>query len=242
MKTVWITGASGGLGEALALKYAKEGWRVIASARSEDALQALAQQHAGIKPCALDVTAKQGLQARLKEYTDQVDIVIANAGTAEYVDIDAFDSTLFERQFELNVLGVIRTIEAALPMMPSGSQIAIVSSLATELPFTRAQAYGGSKAALDYIAKSLRTDLLSKQIDINLIKPGFIKTPLTDKNDFDMPFLITSKDAASRVYKAILKNKAEFRFPKRMSVLLRVLSCLPDRLLSQKLASQGGVK
>ena len=105
-----------------------------------------------------------------------------------------------------------------------------VSSSATILPFPRSEAYGASKAGMDYLAKSLRLDLAANDISVTLVHPGFIKTPLTDKNDFSMPFLLTSEEAAQRIVKGIKGQKNYIHFPKRLTLLLKLFSLLPSSL------------
>jgi short-subunit dehydrogenase len=106
-------------------------------------------------------------------------------------------------------------------------QLAIVSSMAHFFPFTRSEAYGASKAAVSYFVDSLRVDLAQSGISISLIEPGFVDTPLTQKNDFAMPFLVPVTQAASRIYTGLAKGNSRIRFPRRLSLLLKLLSLLP---------------
>lgn len=232
-KAVWITGASSGLGAELAKQYADLGWRVIASARRLSELEQLCVYNKNIQAVAHDVTSDNAdsLRAALAA-TRSLDLVIANAGTCEYLDRNNFDSGVFSRTMELNVNGVARTLELALPLLSEtpSSQFAIVSSLATMMAFPRAAAYGASKAALNYMAKSLRDELVLNDIDVCLIQPGFVRTPLTDLNEFPMPFILEVDDAAQRIVKGLANRKPRIAFPARLIFAVRMLSLLPDAL------------
>ena len=127
----------------------------------------------------------------------------------------------------MNFFGVVYSVEALLPKMKKGGQIAIVGSQARLLPFTRSEAYGSSKAAVDYFSKSLSVDLSERDITVHSIDPGFVKTPLTDKNDFSMPFLVTVEEASEAIIKSLLKGKLFISFPKSLSWILSVCSLLP---------------
>lgn len=245
MQTVWITGASKGIGAAVARYFSEQGWRVIATARNLAELQSIAPNQSNVLPLPADVCDREKpddwLQAWCASHgITQLDAVVINAGTAEYIDVPDIDIDKFRRVFDLNVMGAMQTTRWAMPLMQPGSRLVFVSSMATLLPFTRAEAYASSKAALDYIAASLQTDLLEQGIGITVIKPGFIKTPLTDKNDFPMPFIITPEQAAPRIYKAITRKKRVYHFPKRMLGLLTVLRCLPKGIQHRLLADKRG--
>lgn len=246
-----LTGASSGLGHALALELANRGYRVLALARSADKLAMLAAQHANIIPYPLDVTDMQALQ-RFTQVLQQdylqagqqpLDLMVLNAGTCEYVDAQALDLAAFERTFALNVQAVVACTAQLLPLLAPAGQIAIVSSLAHLFPFSRSEAYGASKAAISYFADSLRADLAGTEQRVCLIEPGFVDTPLTQKNDFPMPFLITAADAANRIANALQQKAWRLRFPKRLVLSLQLMRCLPYAMrqrLAAALAQKGG--
>ena len=117
-----------------------------------------------------------------------------------------------------------------LPKVKKGGQVVFVSSSVTILPFQRSEAYGASKAGMDYLANSIRLDLLKHNIDVTLVHPGFVSTPLTDKNDFKMPFLLTTDDAATRMIHGIDKRKKYLHFPKRLTYIMRLFSWLPSSI------------
>lgn len=254
ISSVLITGASSGLGRALALWYARAGWQVFALARSAPALQQLVSDAGGAKlhPLVADLTEPAQLQAaiaQISERTGQLDLAVLNAGSCEYVDAGALDLAAFERTFALNVLAQVRCIQALLPLLRFAGhmslqrppQLALVSSLAWHFPFSRAEAYGASKAALSYLADSLRLDLAADGIAVCLIEPGFVDTPLTRKNDFAMPFLLSADDAAGRIAGALAKGSLRCQFPRRLVWSLRLLNVLPYRIrqrVALKMAGQ----
>lgn len=228
--TILITGASSGIGRETALHYARNGWTVYAVARSADKLAELsAEAPQRIVPVSLDLTDSAALTSWFAKLPAELrfDVVLLNAGNCEYVEATNLDISAFERTFELNVLAVVRAVKAALPRLSDGSTLAIVSSMAHFFPFTRAEAYGASKAAISYFADSLRVDLGETGVKICLIEPGFIDTPLTQKNDFAMPFLMPVAQAAERIYSGIAVGKPRLRFPRRLSLMLKLLSALP---------------
>lgn len=233
-----ITGASSGLGRALALQFARSGWRVVALARSQALLEQLRLEHAGIDILPVDLTDSAQLNAATAELSaryGRLDQVILNAGTCEYVDAEDFNLGSFERTFNLNVLAIVACTKAWLPLLQRSRtpRLAIVSSLAHLFPFGRAEAYGASKAAISYFTDSLRVDLAHTPIRVCLVEPGFVDTPLTQKNDFPMPFLLSSTDAASRIYRALTLGSLRLQFPRRLTWSLKLLNLLPYRLRQQ---------
>lgn len=236
-----ITGASSGLGRELALQYAAQGWQVVAIARSMERLAQLCQQSPLIQSLVVDLTDEHAVAQSavlINAMLPSVDLIILNAGSCEYVEADNFDLGAFERTFAVNFFAVVAAVKFWLPLLKKTgkAQLAIVSSLAWLFPFTKAEAYGASKAALSYFTDSLRVDLTGQGIQVSLIEPGFVDTPLTRKNDFAMPFLLPVADAAKRVRVAIAGGKLRCRFPLRLSVSLQLLNLLPYRL-RQKVAA-----
>jgi short-subunit dehydrogenase len=219
-----ITGATSGIGEELAIKYAKQGDTVIACGRNVEKLAEL-EKHDNIQTCKFDATDLQDIKSSTVGYT-QFDRVILNAGNCEYVD-DArnFDSALFERVIKVNLLAMGYCLEALLPKVNAGGQLVLVSSSVTYLPLPRSEAYGASKAGVSYLAKSLSIDL--DDIDVTLVHPGFVKTPLTNKNDFPMPMAVTAQKAADYIIKGVSSRKKEVHFPYRFTLILKALRILP---------------
>ena len=236
-----ITGASSGLGRALALEYAAQGWKVLAVARNVERLADLvkssvdANSQGQIVPISLDVTDSKAVDTYMQQIAalvPQLDLVLLNAGTCEYVDLPDWPLDAFNRTFALNFHAVAMMVPKLLPLLQQAKapKLAIVSSLAHYFPFTRAEAYGASKAALSYFTDSLRVDLAGSGLQVTLIEPGFIDTPLTQANDFTMPFMLKADDAAKRIANAIAGGALRFRFPKRLVFSLSLLNLLPYNL------------
>jgi NADP-dependent 3-hydroxy acid dehydrogenase YdfG len=230
-RTILITGATSGIGESLLHRYLAYGYQVIACGRNEVKLKQLAHDNANVTPLAFDITdTEQTCKAANKlSEIKHIDILMLNAGDCRYIDnAKAFDGALFASVIATNLQSLGYMLGYFLPKVTAGGQVVFVSSSATILPFPRAEAYGASKAGIDYLAKSLRLDLKAENIAVTLVHPGFIKTPLTDKNDFPMPFLLTSEQAASRIYQGVSARKSYLHFPKRLTLIMKLLALLPD--------------
>lgn len=230
VKKVLITGASSGIGWETACYYAAHGWHVTALARSADKLADLVARYPNhITAVSIDLTDLAALTAWQQNLASscRFDVVILNAGNCEYVDVEQLDLVLFERTFSLNFHAVVACTALLLPHISAPGTLAIVSSMAHFFPFTKSEAYGASKAAVSYFAESLRVDLAKTTVRVCLIEPGFIDTPLTQKNDFAMPFLMPVSEAAKRIFHGINAGKLRLRFPRRLAFLLRLLGALP---------------
>lgn len=232
---VWITGASSGIGEALVLYFAGLGKQVIASARSKTKLQALTEsEHRArihLMPC--DVTNRQELQQTAEAISakfGRVDTVIVNAGNCEYFSVAEPDWDMMRRVMEVNYFGAINTVEAVLPLLrhSSNPHLVAVASMASDVPFPKAQAYGSSKAAVKYFFDSLRIDLNKENIPVTVVQPGFVETPLTDKNDFPMPFLISVDKAAQIIGRGLDRKPLLIRFPRRLAWILGTMKFFPS--------------
>jgi len=236
--TVWITGASTGIGHALAIKYAKAGHTVLASARTADKLEALSRTpdtDNRIIPCPLDVTDQVAIAAFVEQQITKhqlPDLVILNAGYYEPVGIEAFTVEHVERINDVNFLGVVRCLCALLPSFKkrASGHIAITASVAGYAGLPRAAAYGATKAALINMTESLKPELNELGIDITVINPGFVETPMTDKNQFEMPFIVSPEQAAERVYSGLQSRHFEITFPKRFTWLMKLVGILPYSL------------
>ena len=243
--TVWLTGATSGIGLAVLQELIARGHRVIATGRNRERLDELRDSLGdSVIPLAGDVTDPADCE-RFREQLlamAPLDWAILNAGTCESMDVSQFDAELVSRVMNTNVVGTARSVEAVLPALrASGSEtrrplLAIVSSSSWWFPFTRAEAYGASKAALTYFAESLRADLAAEKIDVSVVSPGFVKTPLTDQNDFSMPFLMEAADAARIMVRDLEKHRRHSHFPKRFTCSLKLLACLP-RMIKDRMAA-----
>lgn len=233
-KTVWVTGASSGLGRSLALQLAAKGNLVIASARNQAELNKLAELDANIVPLVCDITDEKAMEAvydQMVEISPLLDQVILNAGNCEYLDFPAPDWAAVRRVMEVNFFGTVNCLKIALPLLRKSSSdrahVVAVASQVTAAPFPRAEAYGASKAAMRYFFDSLRMDLAAEDIDVTVVNPGFVDTPLTRKNDFPMPFLMPVEEAATRIIKNIAARPRTYSFPLRLSALLLLSKLMP---------------
>jgi NAD(P)-dependent dehydrogenase (short-subunit alcohol dehydrogenase family) len=239
---IWITGGSSGIGAAIARLLAEQGNRVIISGRDVDCLQATALMHRNIETLVFDVTDSSNISAAREQFAariDHLDRVILNAGTCEYLDIDSPDWSMPARVMATNYLGAVNTLAACFDLLKRAPQPHIVGigSQAIRAPFPRACAYGASKAALGYFLESLRVDLSAHGIDITHVLPGFVDTPLTRKNDFPMPFILSADAAAQRIVTALAARPREFAFPRRLSAVLWLARRFPrswQRVITNK--------
>ncbi|MDX2124125.1 MAG: SDR family NAD(P)-dependent oxidoreductase [Aeromonas hydrophila] len=237
---VLITGATSGIGFQLALDYRRAGWQVWGCGRDGERLLALGRH--GITPLQFDGRDASAVSEAAASLP-RVDLVILNAGNCEYMDVaEGFDGALFARVIETNLVATGHALAAFLPLLGAGGRLAIVSSSVSWLPLPRAEAYGASKAALDYLADTLRLDLAGKGIWVTLIRPGFVQTPLTAKNDFPMPCLVTVEEASRAIMDGLTAGRHQIHFPRRFIWLLRLLGALPTGLwlrLGRTLVSKG---
>ncbi len=223
---ILVTGATSGIGKQLALDYRAEGHDVWAVGRNAEALAQLGAK--GISTGQVDLTQREESLAYFASL-DAVDLAILNAGICEYVDLPEFDSRLFARVVRANLESIAISIEGILPLLRKGvrPQLVGMGSSAAYLPLPRAEAYGASKAAVAYLMDTLRISLAKDAIDVTLVCPGFVKTPLTDRNDFPMPFRISVSEASKYIRKGIACRKLEIHFPKRFTFVLKVLTLVP---------------
>lgn len=234
-----LTGASSGIGRALALEYARRGARLVLVARRRERLEELAEEvrQAGGE-CALLVAdvAEDGASERAvtlaREQFGGVDIVVMNAGRGGPMFIDNFDTKEVERVMEVNYFSIVRMIGAVLPLMRSEGkgQIVAVSSLAAYRGMPGSAAYNASKAAVTILMESIRTELGGSGIDVTTIAPGFVRSEMTDQNEFAMPFMLETEDAARRIVRAIDARRSIYRFPIPTSLAVRILGLLPNPL------------
>jgi len=238
---VWLTGASSGIGEALVPVLAARGARVAVSARRADLLETLAHRwrSAGAEVLVVpaDVTDRDAVIAAARAVEQAwggIDLAIFNAGGHPPPSGAGFDSAQFIGIMALNYFGVVYGIEAVLPaMLARGTgTIAAVASLAGYRAVPTAAAYGASKAAVIHALDSMRFDLEPHGIHVVTINPGFVKTPLTDRNRFKMPFLMGVDDAARLIVAGLERGRREIHFPGRLSWPLKVLRVLPYPMYS----------
>lgn len=233
---VWITGASSGIGEALARRFARDGRRVVISARRDDILDALAREcPERLLPWPLDVSdARAVAQAvpAIEAMHGPVGLAVLNAGTHRPMSAGNFDIAAFRRLVGVNLMGVVHCLDALLaPMGRRGAgHIAVVASLAGYGGLPTAAAYGATKAALINLCEALKLDCDALGIKLQLVNPGFVATPLTERNEFPMPFLMPVDRAVDRFVAGLASSRFEIAFPRRFAFLMKLLRLLPYRL------------
>lgn len=238
-RRIWLTGASSGIGLALARRLLAQGHRVALSARREAPLTELAGARDNALVVPFDTTDPQAV-ARAAECIDDafggLDLALLNAGTCEYLNAHHFDMPLVARVLDANLYGTLHCLDAALPLLRQARAangrplLAVTSSAAAYLPLPRAEAYGASKAALSHFMEALRLDLADEGIDVSVIHPGFVRSPLTDRNDFPMPLRISAEAAAQAILEGLERRRLDIHFPRRFTLVLRLLGILPPGL------------
>jgi short-subunit dehydrogenase len=237
-KNVLITGASSGLGRALALHYAKAGVSLHLQGRNQARLDVVSQeceaQGAAVYPRLLDVTDAQGMEDWLKAANAQtpIDLVIANAGISAGSGTKGETAQQARRIFATNVDGVLNTVQPLMSAMLArkSGHIAIISSLAGIRALPSCPSYSASKACVRYYGESLRGWLGAKGVNVSVICPGYITTPMTRVNNFPMPFIMSAEKAAGIIAKGLEKNRARIAFPLPLYLPLWFLSCLSVRI------------
>jgi short-subunit dehydrogenase len=233
---VWVTGASSGIGAAVVAVLAGRGARVAVSARRADVLESLAtgwrRGGADILVAPVDVTDRAAVIAAVRSVEATwggIDLALLNAGGHRPPEGTGFDISQFIDVMTLNYFGVLHGIEAVLPgMLQRGDgHIAGVASLAGYRAVPTAAAYGASKAALIHALESIRFDLEPLGVNVTVINPGFIRTPLTDRNRFRMPFLMEVERAATIIVDGLERNRKEIHFPRVFSSMLKLARVLP---------------
>lgn len=233
-KTIWMTGASSGIGRALALSLAKLGNRVIISARREEKLSELqAEDSSHLVPLTFDVSddsVLEDVRQSLDKLTQHLDMVIMCAGTCQYDNNLRLSSKLYRQVFDVNFFGAVNTLNVAMPFLQAvegHAQIVGIGSLSSVVGFPRAEAYGASKAALGYFLDSLRVDLSCQNMTVTHVRPGFVATDMVADNDFDMPYIMEAEEACQRIIAGIARRQRIVDFPKRLSWPLRLGAFLP---------------
>lgn len=235
MSRCWVTGASSGLGAALAQQLLEQGHQVALGGRNAEALESLAVRYPGQVLLTVGDIAEAGQVHFMVQVIEQqwggLDLAILNAGTCEYLEPGHFDAALVERVMRTNLLGLSHCLEAILPLLRQGRQphLVVTGSSVDWLALPRAAAYGASKAAVRYLVESLRIDLISEGIDVTLVSPGFVDTPLTRRNDFPMPQRWSAERAARYIARRLPRRPLEISFPFPFIPILRLLGALPGR-------------
>jgi short-subunit dehydrogenase len=236
-KTVWIVGASSGIGQATASALHAQGAQVVVSARQANLLDDFVARHPGGQALVLDATDRQAIDAAAKKLLAKapLDCVVYCAGQYRAMRADALDVADMERHVSVNYIGALYLLDAVLPALLArgAGHISLVGSVAGYRGLPNSLAYGPTKAALINLAETLYLDLHGKGIGVSLINPGFVQTPLTASNDFAMPALLTPQQAATAILKGWERGSFEIHFPKRFTLWLKALRILPNRVFFQ---------
>ena len=235
-KVIWITGGGTGIGKAVAIKFANQGWKVAISGRRENILKEVEDINPNIKSFPLDVNDKGKcfeIMKNIKEEFGDIDICFFSTGTWDPKKEREIDVEQIEKVFKVNFFGTLNCIKSVEDHFRNRKNgiITIVSSIAGYKGLPNSTGYGPSKAALNNLAESLYFDFGRYSVRVCLVSPGFIKTPMTDKNDFKMPFLKTPEYSADKIYNGLINsNKFEIHFPKSLTLILKFFKIMPDRL------------
>ena len=234
-KSIWITGASSGIGRSTAEKFAKEGWQVAISARRKEILDDIAKNQ-NITSYPLDVVNEDNCKntfLKIISEFKEIDLCIFCSGTYDPKKEKEINIKQNKFVMDVNYFGVLNCVKAVEKYFKErkGGHISIVSSIAGYRGLPNSSGYGPSKAALNNFVESIYFDFKKHNVRVSLISPGFIKTPMTDKNDFKMPFLKTPEYAADKIYDGLInKNSFEIHFPKALTIILKIFSFLPSKL------------
>jgi NAD(P)-dependent dehydrogenase (short-subunit alcohol dehydrogenase family) len=234
-KTVWLVGASTGIGRATAARLHALGARVVVSARSPQTLQSFVDAHPGSEAIALDATDHAALKAataRILATHGGIDLVMYCAGTYQAMRATHFDLAVALQHVRVNYDGALLLLDAVLPTLLAqartgrGGHLSLVSSVAGFRGLPKSLAYGPTKAALINLAETLYLDLQPLGLGVSVVNPGFVETPLTAQNEFHMPALITPEAAAQEIVTGWRKGEFEIHFPKRFTLWLKGLRLL----------------
>ena len=234
-KNIWITGASSGIGKALAKKFAAEDWKVAVSARRKEILDEMSS-HENIFSYPLDVTSQEDVKNSFEKIINDfngLDLCVFSSGTYDPKLEQSINVKQNKFVMDTNFFGVLHCIKSAEKYFKDkkAGHISIVSSIAAYRGLPNSSGYGPSKAALTNLTESLYFDFKKHNVRISLVSPGFIKTPLTDKNEFPMPFIKSPEFAAEKMFKGLTKGKSfEIHFPKALTILLKIFRILPYKI------------
>ncbi len=230
---VWLVGASSGIGAAIAHALHARGAQVLVSARGAAALEAFVQAHPGAQAWPLDVTDRDAVAQTTRAIQAQgpVDLMVYCAGHYRSMRADGFDRDELQRHLAINYEGALNVLHGLLPALQARGRghVCLISSVAGFRGLPKSLAYGPTKAALTHLAENLYLDLAPQGLGVSVVHPGFVQTPLTAQNDFQMPALITPEQAAQAMLDGWSRGQFEIHFPKRFTTWMKLLRLLPYR-------------
>ncbi len=242
MQNIWIVGASAGIGESLALKYAQNKNNVAISARNSQKLDEIllkmnefSGQNSNNLSLPLDVCDKKQIENAFEEIIakwGKIDLFIFMSGIYQPMKALEIDAKLAKETINVNLTSIFDFLPLLIAQMQKqkGGKIALTASVAGYRGLPNSLAYGASKAGLINLCETLNSELASENIEVCVINPGFVKTRLTDKNNFKMPFIIDANEAAEIIYREIKTKKFEIHFPKKFTFFMKILKILPNWL------------
>jgi len=238
-RVVWLVGASTGIGRATAELLHGKGAKIVVSARSADALADFVAAHPGSEAIALDSTDHKALRDATRKIVrkhGRIDLVAYCAGTYTAMRATAFDLAVVLQHQQINYVGALYLLDAVLPQLlkqaaaGQGGHLSLMASVAGYRGLPQSLAYGPTKAALINLAETLYLDLSSQGLGVSVVNPGFVRTPLTDQNQFRMPALISAEQAAKEVVAGWERGLFEIHFPKRFTLFMKALRAMNDTL------------
>lgn len=235
MKTkenILITGSSSGIGEAVARLYLEQGFDVGVCGRDQERLRKVCDGHPGAHSLSFDIADADAVRTAFSEFAtvhERVDRIILNAGTHTPTDGASFSLEDYSRTMQVNYIGTLNCLAPAIDILRAqgSGQLVLMGSVAGYKGLPGAGGYCASKSAIMRLAETLRVELREFGIDVRLISPGFVKTPLTDLNEFSMPFLMEVDAAAERIVRGLRSRRFEVAFPRRFALLLKLNAILP---------------
>lgn len=235
-KIIWLTGASSGIGRAVLELFIAHKAIVIATSRHLESLEQLKQNFPNqLELISADIVNLESIKTcveQIKKKYHHVDIAFLNAGNCYYLNAKNFDANIIIKNFEVNFFGMVNCIQEILPLLrcAESSQLVGMASSVAYVGLPTAEGYGASKSAARYLLHALQSHLYRENISVSVVCPGFVKTPLTDQNEFRMPFLVPVEEAAKCILSGIIQRKTEIAFPKKLVWIFKALAILPDSL------------
>lgn len=229
----WIIGGGSGIGAAVTRLLADQGWTVAISGRRMEKLEDVARANSAIRPYQLDVTDSDAIAATIKAVVSdlgRIDLFIFGAAAWQPMDVGDYAFDKFEKVVDTNYFGLLRIADPLIKQMEAqgGGHFAAIASVAGYFGLPRSAAYSSTKAGIINLLETMRSELKPKNITVRMIAPGFVKSELTDKNDFPMPFLMETDDAAKRIVDGLTQSdRFEIAFPRRMVWLMKTVRWLP---------------